>query len=102
LFALFDDAGKLQSGRVLSEADSSMQVELESGKRLKVKAAQVLLTFAQPEPAALLASAQALSPEIELDMAWEFAPDGEFGYADLARDYLPLAKLKINQHSVSK
>jgi len=86
-FALFDDAGKFLAGRVMSEADASLQVELDSGKRVKVKAANVLLKFTQPAPAALLAEARALADEIDLDLAWEFAPEGEFGFADLARDY---------------
>ena len=86
-YALFDDAGKFLAGRVMSEADASVQVELDSGKRVKVKAANVLLRFAKPEPAALLAAAQAQAADIDLEMAWEFAPEGEFGFADLARDY---------------
>jgi exoribonuclease-2 len=86
-YALFDDAGKFLAGRVMSEADSSMQVELDTGKRVKVKAANVLLRFDQPAPAALVAAAQALAPEIDLDLAWEFAPEEDFGFADLARDY---------------
>ncbi|MEN9890393.1 MAG: hypothetical protein RLY78_688, partial [Pseudomonadota bacterium] len=87
MYVLFDDAGKFLAGRVMSEADASLQVELESGKRVKVKAAHVLLRFAKPEPSALLASAATLATEIDLDLAWEFAPEGEFGPADLARDY---------------
>jgi exoribonuclease-2 len=87
MYALFDDAGKFLAGRVMSEADSSMQVELDSGKRVKVKAANVLLKFEQPAPAELLAQGQQLAQEIDLDLAWEFAPDSEFGFADLARDY---------------
>ena len=86
-YALFDDAGKFLAGRVMSEADASVQVELDSGKRVKVKAANVLLRFAKPEPAALLSAAQAQAADIDLEMAWEFAPEGEFGFADLARDY---------------
>ncbi len=86
-YTLFDDAGKFLAGRVMSEADASLQVELDSGKRVKVKAANVLLRFAKPEPAALLAAAAAQAADIDLEMAWEFAPDGEFGFADLARDY---------------
>ena len=66
---------------------SSSQVELDSGKRVKVKAANVLLKFDKPAPAELLREAQALAAEIELDLAWEFAPEEEFGFADLARDY---------------
>jgi exoribonuclease II len=87
MFALFEEAGKFMAGRILSEAEASIQVELDSGKRVKVKAANVLLKFEKPAPAELLASARALSEEIELDLAWEFAPADEFGFADLARDY---------------
>ena len=87
MFALFDEAGKFLTGRVLSEAESSLQVELESGKRVKVKAANVLLKFDKPAPATLMAGAQALAPQIDLNLAWEFAPEEEFGFADLAADY---------------
>jgi exoribonuclease-2 len=87
MYALFDDAGKFHAGRVMSEAETSLQVELESGKRVKVKSASVMLRFEKPAPAALLAGAQALAAEIDLDLAWQFAPEGDFGFADLARDY---------------
>jgi exoribonuclease-2 len=86
-YALFDEAGKFLAGRVMSEAESSMQVELDTGKRVKVKAANVLLRFAEPAPAELLSRARALSEEFDLNLAWEFAPEGDFGFADLARDY---------------
>ncbi|MEO7010708.1 MAG: RNB domain-containing ribonuclease [Caldimonas sp.] len=87
MYALFEDAGKFLAGRVMTEAESSAQIELDSGKRVKVKAANVLLRFERPAPAELIASAQALASEIDLDLAWEFAPEAEFGFADLARDY---------------
>ncbi len=86
-YALFDDAGKFHAGRVMNESDASMQVELDSGKRVKVKAANVMLKFEQPAPQELMSRARALADDIDLDLAWEFAPDGEFGFADLARDY---------------
>jgi exoribonuclease II len=87
MYALFEEAGKFQTGRILSEAESSAQIELESGKRIKVKAANLLLKFEKPSPADLMRDAQALSATIELDLAWEFAPEDEFGFADLAREY---------------
>ncbi len=87
MFVLFEDAGKFLAGRVLSETDASAQVELESGKRVKVKAAHVLLKFEKPQPAELLQEARELAEGIELDLAWEFAPEEEFGFADLAREY---------------
>lgn len=87
MYVLFEDAGKFLAGRILSEAEASLQVELDSGKRVKVKAAHALIRFPQPAPAELLSSGQALSAEIDLDLAWEFASEDEFGFADLARDY---------------
>ncbi len=87
MFVLFEETGKFLAGRILSEADSSLQVELDSGKRVKVKAANALLKFEKPAAAALIAAGQQLSEEIELDLAWEFASDDEFSFSDLARDY---------------
>ena len=87
MYALFEEAGKFLAGRVMTEADSSTQIELDSGKRVKVKTAHVLLKFDKPQPAELIAAGQSIAKEIDLDLAWEFAPEHEFGFKDLARDY---------------
>ncbi|QIL83371.1 RNB domain-containing ribonuclease [Diaphorobacter sp. HDW4A] len=87
MHALFEEAGKFQAGRILSEAESSAQIELDSGKRVKVKGANILMKFDKPAPAELLAKGRELAATIDLDLAWEFAPEGEFGFADLASDY---------------
>ena len=87
MYALFEDAGKFQTGRILSEAESSAQIELESGKRLKAKSANILLKFDKPSPNVLMAEAAALSATIELDLAWEFAPSDEFSFQELAQEY---------------
>ncbi|MGQ0597688.1 ribonuclease catalytic domain-containing protein [Aquabacterium sp.] len=87
MFALFDDAGKFHAGRVMSEADSSMQIELDSGKRVKVKAANVLIKFAKPSPAEILAQAAAQAADIDVDLIWEVAPEEEFGFDELAKEY---------------
>ncbi len=100
MYALYEDAGKFHAGRVMSEADSSLQIELESGKRVKVKAANVLLKFDKPQPAELFAEAQTLARDIDLDLAWEFASDAEFSFADLARDYFN-AKADLAQQTAA-
>ena len=87
MYVLFEDAGKFLAGRLMSEAEASAQVELDTGKRVKVKAAHIVLRFEKPAPAEFIAQAQSLAQGIELEMAWEFAPDEEFGFAELARDY---------------
>ncbi|RZL61432.1 MAG: RNB domain-containing ribonuclease [Variovorax sp.] len=87
MFVLFEEAGKYLGGRVLSEAEASAQIELETGKRVKVKAANIVLRFEKPAPAELIADARALAATVDLDLAWEFAPEGEFGFSDLAVEY---------------
>lgn len=87
MYALFEDAGRFHAGRLMSQGDSSCQLELDSGRRVKVKTANVLLRFDAPSPAELLAQAQQQAQQIDLDLAWEFAPDDDFGFAELARDY---------------
>ena len=84
---LFDDTGKLMTGRLMSEAESSLQVELDSGKRVKVKSANALLRFEKPSPAELMPVATALADSMELELAYEFAPGDELGFGDLAREY---------------
>ena len=87
MFVLFEETGKFLAGRILSETDASLQVELDSGKRVKVKAVNALLKFEKPAPADFVASALKLGEEIELDLAWEFASEEEFSFSDLAREY---------------
>ncbi|MDM0122467.1 ribonuclease catalytic domain-containing protein [Variovorax arabinosiphilus] len=87
MFVLFEEAGKYLGGRVLSEAEASAQVELDTGKRVKVKGAHIVLRFEKPAPAELIADARALAAGMDLDLAWEFAPEGEFAFADLATEY---------------
>jgi exoribonuclease II len=84
---LFDDAGKLMTGRLMSEAESSLQVELETGKRVKVKTANALLRFDKPAPTELMPAAQSLAETMELELAYEFAPEDDFGFVDLAHEY---------------
>jgi exoribonuclease-2 len=97
MFALFDDAGKFLAGRVMSEADASIQIELDSGKRVKAKAANVLIKFAKPAPNELLAQAVALSADIDVDLVWETAPDEEFGFDELTREYFSATASAVEQ-----
>jgi exoribonuclease-2 len=84
---LFEEDGSFKAGSVLSATDASYQVELASGKRTKVKSSHVLLRFEDPAPAALLQQAQQEAETIDLDFLWECAPQEEFDFDALAREY---------------
>ena len=87
MHVFFEDDGQLKAGTVLADNDTSLQVEAASGKRLKIKAAAVLLRFAEPSPTALYADAHRLAGELDPNFLWEVSADEEFGFADLAREY---------------
>ena len=85
MHVFFEDDGAFKAGTVLADNDSSLQVEAISGKRLKLKAANVLLRFSGPAPSILLADAQAIAASIDPDFLWEVSGDTEFGFAELAK-----------------
>ena len=87
MHVFFEDDGQLKAGTVLADNDASLQVEAVSGKRLKIKAAAVLLRYAEPAPGTLLSDAQTLAAELDANFLWEVSSDDEFGFADLAREY---------------
>ena len=87
MYALFEESGKFLAGRVMSATDASVQIELDSGKRVKVKMAHVMVQFEKPSPAELISAAQKIQLSIDPALAWEFSPDEEFGFTDLASDY---------------
>jgi exoribonuclease-2 len=83
----FEESGDFKAGAVLSQQGEAYQVEMQTGKRTKVKAKDVLLQFASPEPAQLLTEAQAVAGDIDLDFLWEVAGQEEFGFAELGTEY---------------
>jgi exoribonuclease-2 len=87
MHVFFEDDGQLKAGTVLVDNDSSLQVEAVSGKRLKIKAASVLLRYSAPSPTQLLAEAHREARELDLKFLGELSGDDDFGYADLAREY---------------
>lgn len=89
----FEESGDFKAGAVLSQQGEAYQVELQTGKRTKVKARDVLLQFSSPEPAQLLADAQAVAEDIDLDFLWEVAGQEEFGFAELGAEYFGHAPL---------
>jgi len=87
MYAIFEEAGKYASGKILSTTDTSAQIELETGKRVKVKNALLLMQFEAPTPSVLWTQAQDIRLGMETELAYEFAQDNEFDFTELAREY---------------
>jgi exoribonuclease-2 len=91
----FEESGDFKAGAVLSQQGEAYQVELPTGKRTKVKARDVMLQFASPSPSELLAEAQKVADDIDIDFLWEVAGGDEFGFADLGTEYFGQAPQPI-------
>ena len=85
---LYEEEGELKAGSVLSQAPASLQVESPHGRRSKIKAANVLLEFERPSGAELLAEAQRFAASLDVDFLWQCCGRAEFGFRDLAREYV--------------
>ena len=60
----------------------------------------MLLRYAAPAPTELLAQAEAQAETIETEFLWEVCPDAEFGFEDLARDYVGHAPAPVEAAAV--
>ncbi len=84
---LFEEDGAFKTATILTDNDASLQVEMASGKRAKIKSANVLLRYKDPAPGELLEQAESLAKGIDIEFLWECAGDGEFSFRDFADDY---------------
>jgi len=85
---LYEEDGELKVGAVLDRAPASYHVESPHGRRSKIKAASVLLSFERPPAAELLAAAGKFAGELEVGFLWECSGAREFGFEELAREYV--------------
>jgi exoribonuclease-2 len=85
---LYEEEGDFKVGAVLSESPASFQVESPHGRRSKIKAASVVLSFERPPGAELLAAARAYAEGLDTAFLWECRKGAEFDFKDLAREYV--------------
>ena len=83
----YEEDGGFKVGSVLADNVTSLQVEAAHGKRSKIKANAVMLRFDQPALATFMAAAEVVGDGLDLDFLWEVAPQDEFDYAALGKDY---------------
>jgi exoribonuclease II len=85
---LYEEEGGVKVGAVLAQAPASFQVESPHGRRSKVKAANVLLSFEEPGGAELLAQAQRFADALDTEFLWQCCGPVEFDFRGLAREYV--------------
>jgi len=84
---LYEEDGSFKVGSIMTDNTTSLQIESLSGKRSKIKSANVMLRFTQPALAEFMAQAEALAETIDVEFLWECCPPDEFGSEQIATEY---------------
>lgn len=82
----YEEEGSFKVASVMTENPGSMQVESVTGKRSKIKTANVLLKF-EGALAGFMDKAQAEADTLAADFLWECCGEDEFGFDELAKEY---------------
>ncbi|MDX1669383.1 MAG: ribonuclease catalytic domain-containing protein, partial [Limnobacter sp.] len=83
----YEEAGAFKVGKVLQEQGASYQVETLHGKRSKVKANHVMVTFNGLDGHDFVQQVEAITAEIDTELLWECAPSEEFVFDEMAELY---------------
>lgn len=97
---LFEEDGAFKTASILTDNDASLQVETATGKRVKLKSANVLLRFTSPAIGELLTRAETEAEGMETEFLWEMCGDEEFAFAEFAEDYFGHAPSAIEATAV--
>ena len=87
MYLYFEEDGSFKAGTVLAQSGNAYQVELVTGRRTKVKQNHTFFTFRQPTPAQLVRQSAKMMAELDPDFLWEVAPDEEFHFDVIAKEY---------------
>jgi exoribonuclease-2 len=82
----YEEDGDFKVASVMSETDASLQVESTSGKRSKIKAANVLLRF-EGSLSGFLEAANIEAASLDIEFLWECCGELEFNFEHLAIEY---------------
>lgn len=87
MYLLYEEDGQFKAGTIITDNDTSLQVDTQHGKRVKIKALNVMMRFTAPTPPDFMDAAHSVRDETDTDFLWEVASPEEFGFAELATEY---------------
>ncbi len=88
MHVLYEEDGEFKVGAVLAQAPASFQVESPHGRRAKVKAVNVLMSFERPGGEQLLAQGHAFAEGLDTEFLWQCCGASEFDFRQLAYEYV--------------
>ncbi len=101
MYVFYEEDGGFKTGTVLADNTTSLQVEAPHGKRSKIKAGNVLLSFKEPALGEFIAQSEKFAQEIDTNFLWQCCGDSEFGFEDLAKEYFGHAPSAVESAAVA-
>ncbi|MCE7914134.1 MAG: RNB domain-containing ribonuclease [Nitrosomonas sp. PRO4] len=84
----YEESGAFKVGTILTDNNTSLQIEAVHGKRSKIKSSAVLLRFTAPPLSEFMNHVQKIVDELDPNFLWEFcSQDTEFTSDSLATEY---------------
>ena len=87
---IYEEGGEIKGataiGAYIPSADNHA-AQTQFGKRIKLKAKDVWYSWTSTDLDKNFLESQAIAKEIDMDFLWECAPEEEFKFADIAKDY---------------
>ena len=83
----YEEDGGFKVGSILTTTEASLQVEAAHGKRSR-QAGQNGLRFERPSLTEFMEQAEAIATDIDTSFLWECCGSDEFGFEQLAEDYV--------------
>lgn len=87
MHVFYEEDSQFKVGTIVTDNTTSLQVDSQFGKRIKLRANQVLLRFATPSLDEFTAELKQTREEMDVDFLWETAPEHEFDFEEIAREY---------------
>lgn len=87
---IFEEGGEIKGATAIGTVDpaaDAWQAQTQFGKRIKLKAKEVWLKWQGGDLGHLIDRANVLAQELDMDFLWECAPDTEFAFEDIAKEY---------------
>lgn len=89
-YIFYEESGQFKAAAIVQQNEATYLVDTLHGKRTKIKANHVFLTF-DGDPVAFLQAAAAAAAQIDTDLLWEVCGEAEFDGAAAAREYFGAA-----------
>jgi exoribonuclease-2 len=87
---IYEEGGEIKGATAIGASTPSADnhaAQTQFGKRIKLKAKDVWYSWTSTDLDKNFLESQAIAQEIDMDFLWECAPEEEFKFADIAKDY---------------